>query len=143
MVENMWRKMIVWFLGICLAVTCLGGCGMGKTDTEKIRDLDYTVLESEEIPAELGEMIEEKKEGEFKLTYTSQGYLYIARGFGMQETGGYSIQMRELYLTDNAVYFGADLIGPKKEDHVKEAVSYPYIVVKTEAVDENVVFESR
>ena len=59
----------------------------------------------------------------------------------MQETGGYSIQMRELYLADNAIYFDADLIGPENGQDVEKTVSYPYIVIKTERLEENVVFE--
>ena len=97
-------------------------------------------MEEEEIPAEMATMIAEKKAGEFKLTYTFDGYLYIARGFGVQETGGYSVQMQELYLTENAIYFTAELLGPSEEEAIG-AVSYPYIVIKTEAVEgRNVVF---
>ena len=67
--------------------------------------------------------------------------LYIVRGFGMQETGGYSIQVQNLYLAQNAIYFEADLIGPENGAEAEKAVSYPYIVVKTERLEENVVFE--
>ena len=59
----------------------------------------------------------------------------------MQETGGYSIQMQELYLAENAIYFAADLIGPENGQDVEKTVSYPYIAVKTERLEENVVFE--
>lgn len=130
-------------LFVCLLVCglALTACGIEKKDSTKVRDMDYTVLEPEEVPDELKEVIEEKKEGDFKVTYTYGGYLYIARGFGMQETGGYSIQVKKLYLASNAVYFEAELTGPQKDEKPKEAVSYPYIVIKTEAVDENVVFE--
>lgn len=130
-------------LFVCLLVCglTLTACGIEKKDSTKVRDMDYTVLEPEEVPDELKEVIEEKKEGDFKVTYTYGGYLYIARGFGMQETGGYSIQVKKLYLASNAVYFEAELTGPQKDEKPKEAVSYPYIVIKTEAVDENVVFE--
>lgn len=136
------RKITGWILVLTMLTGVLCSCGVGTVKTEKIRDMDFTVLESEEIPDDLLIMIEEKKQGEFKLTYQEDGYLYIARGYGMQETGGYSIQVDDLYLTGNAVYFEATLIGPKKEEHPQAAVSYPYIVVKTEAVDETVVFES-
>lgn len=130
-------------LFVCLLVCglALTACGIEKKDSTKVRDMDYTVLEPEEVPDELKEVIDEKKEGDFKVTYTYGGYLYIARGFGMQETGGYSIQVKKLYLASNAVYFEAELTGPQKDEKPKEAVSYPYIVIKTEAVDENVVFE--
>ena len=140
--DVMKRKITGWVLLMLLLSCLLCGCGVGAVKTEKIRDVDYTVLESEEIPDDLLVMIEEKKQGEFKLTYQEDGYLYIARGYGMQETGGYSIQVDDLYLTENAVCFGATLIGPKKEEHPQAAVSYPYVVVKTEGVDKTVVFEN-
>ena len=132
-------KKYFMLIGLFLLLIGIASCGIGKNNTTKIRDLEYTVLEEEEIPDELMTMIEEKKEGEFKLTYTYDGYIYIARGFGMQETGGYSIRMQELYLTENAIYFTAELLGPSKEEAIG-AVSYPYIVIKTEAIDRNVVF---
>lgn len=137
------RRTIAGWMVVLLVFTCLmSGCGVGTVKTEKIRDMEYTVLETEEIPDDLLIMIEEKKQGEFKLTYKEDGYLYIARGYGMHETGGYSIQVTDLYLTENAVCFGATLLGPKKEEQPPAAVSYPYIVIKTEAVDETVVFEN-
>lgn len=134
-----WRIRILLLL--LLPLLALGGCSLSKTGTEKIRDLDYTVLEEEEIPEKLLKEIEEKKEGDFKMSYVLDDYLYIVRGFGMQETGGYSIRVQEVYLTENAVYFDADLIGPKAGDVREKAVSYPYIVVKLERQEENVVFE--
>lgn len=137
----MCRKIRVLFVCLLVCGLALAACGIEKKDSTKVRDMDYTVLEPEEVPDGLKEVIEEKKEGDFKVTYTYGGYLYIARGFGMQETGGYSIQVKKLYLASNAVYFEAELTGPQKDEKPKEAVSYPYIVIKTEAVDENVVFE--
>lgn len=141
MVRSMYRKIISLTAALFICCLFFCACGIQKTDSTKVRDLDYTVLEPEEIPDQLMEMIEEKKEGDFRLTYTYEGYLYIARGFGMQETGGYSIQVKELYLSSNAVYFETELLGPGKDEKAAQAVSCPYIVVKTEAVDENVVFE--
>lgn len=117
------------------------GCGIKKSGVEKIRDLDFTVVEQEEIPEKLLEAIEEKKSDDFKMTYILDDDLYIVRGFGMQETGGYSIQVQELYLADNAIYFEADLIGPGSSEEKEKVVSYPYIVIKTERMDEHVVFE--
>ena len=119
----------------------LTGCKITKAGTEKIRDLEYTVVDEEDIPDLLKEEIEQKKAEDFKLSYLEEGALYIARGFGMQETGGYSIQMQELYLADNAIYFKADLIGPEDRSGVSKAVSYPYIVIKTERRGENVIFD--
>ena len=59
-------------------------------------------------------MIEEKKTADFKLTYEMADDLYIVRGYGEQATGGYSICVRDCYLTTNAVVFDTELIGPRK-----------------------------
>lgn len=135
------RKKIYFLVVFLLGILVIGGCTIKKAGTEKIRDLEYTVLEESEIPETLRTEIEEKKSEDFKMSYCEDDGLYIVRGFGMQETGGYSIQMQELYLADNAVYFAADLIGPENGQDVEKTVSYPYIVVKTERLEENVVFE--
>ena len=119
----------------------LTGCAIEKTNRTKVRDLDYIVVSEEEIPEELMLQIEEKKSADFKMTYETPEYLYIVRGYGQQQTGGYSIQVAELYLSSNAVFFKSTLIGPRKGEDVAKSPSYPYIVVQTEKVDKNVVFE--
>lgn len=131
--------LLLLLLMLCGILIC--GCGVKKSGTEKVRDLEFTVLEEDEIPDKLKEAIEEKKADDFKMSYILDDYLYIVRGFGMQETGGYSIQVQELYLADNAIYFEADLIGPESGEVKEKAVSYPFVVVKTERLEENVVFE--
>ena len=134
------RKKCSTFI-LILVLFLLSGCSLKKAGTEKIRDLEYTVLEETELPDALRDAIEEKKTEDFKMSFCEDDALYIVRGFGMQETGGYSIQVKELYLADNAIYFDADLIGPESGENVEKTVSYPYIVVKLERMDENVVFE--
>ena len=84
-------------LMITVLVT-LFGCGIEKTDGNRLQDLEYEIIE-DEIPKELAEKIEENKSADFKLTYENDKYLYIVRGYGEQETGGYSIQILDLYLT--------------------------------------------
>ncbi|MCC8150376.1 MAG: protease complex subunit PrcB family protein [Lachnospiraceae bacterium] len=134
-------KKQVFLLIFILTALSFCGCTLKKAGTEKVRDLEYTVLAESDIPEVLAEEIEENKADDLKMTYREDDYLYIVRGFGMQETGGYSIQMRELYLADNAIYFKAELIGPESGEEVEKAVSYPYLVIKTERVEETVVFE--
>ena len=117
------------------------GCSLERKEVQKLEDLEFTVVEQSDIPEELKKVLEEKKEEGFKLTYTDKKDLYIATGYGKQETGGYSISADECYLTKNAIYLKTTLIGPKKGEKVNEVPSYPYIVVKTKDLDKNVVFE--
>lgn len=130
------------FLGaVILMLGIFGGCGLEKTDDRKLEDLSYTILEEKEIPQEFLAVIEEKKEQMFKLTYTDEESLYIAVGYGVQQTGGYSISVNQCYLSQNAIYFDTTLIGPSKGEQVNEAKSYPYLVIKTKYSEKNVVFQ--
>ena len=124
-----------------MAQTLAAGCSQIKVKEEKLRDLDYTVVGEDEIPEELKTQIEEKKTADFKMTYEEDEYLYIIRGYGQQDTGGYSIQMEELYLTEKALYFKTTLTGPAEDEIISESKSFPYIVIKTEKQDKIVVFE--
>lgn len=138
------KKTIITILALSLTVTFLmltTGCTAEQLSTEKLRDIDFTVVDEDDIPDELEEMIDEKEEQPFKLTYTDDGALYIAVGYGEQPTTGYSIQVKELYESKNAIYIHTDLIGPAKDEKVLERVTHPYIVVKLEYIDKNVVFE--
>jgi hypothetical protein len=126
---------------VCLMLMMTAGCGIQSDKTEKIRDLEYTVVKEADIPEEFLSQIEEKKTTDFRLTYTDGEYLYIARGYGEQSTGGYSIEMQELYLTASTICFSTALYGPQKGEQVTQSVSYPFIVVKLELLNEPVVFE--
>ena len=126
-------------LMITVLVT-LFGCGIEKTDGNRLQDLEYEIIE-DEIPKELAEKIEEKKSADFKLTYENDKYLYIVRGYGEQETGGYSIQILDLYLTQNAVVLHTNLKGPSKDEVKNAEPSYPYIVIRIEHTDKNVIFQ--
>ena len=125
----------------CLVVFLCLGCSVEKENDAKVKDLDFVIVEEKDVPEELKKVMESKKQQIFKLTYEDNGEMYIAVGYGEQKIGGYSIQIKELYLSENAVYFDTDLKGPKKEEITEETKSYPYIVVKTEHRDESVVFQ--
>ncbi len=130
------------FIGLLwmLLFTMLVGCATIDDRTEKLADLDYTVLSPDEFPGELKGTLEEKKAAPFRMTYTDDGYLYICIGYGQQETGGYSITVNELYETANGVYVDTMLTGPGPEEEVSQAISYPFIVLKLEDIGKSVIF---
>ena len=77
----------------------------------------------------------------FRITYSDQGFLYIAQGYEVQPTTGYSVEVKELYETETAVCIKTTLIGPKKGEEKEKAETYPYIVVQTEDVKKDVLFK--
>ena len=133
-----WKKTGL-LVGMMFALV-LSGCAGIDDRTEKLADLEYTVLSPEEYPDELLSTLEEKKAESFRMTYTEEGYLFICLGYGMQETGGYSIAVDELYETANGVYVETTLIGPGPEDESSHTPSYPYIVLKLEDKGKSVIF---
>ena len=91
----------------------LAGCSASKDSGDKVRDLDFTVAGDMDVPDELKNLIAEKQQQPFKLTYSDEQNLYIAVGYGVQPTGGYSISVNELYLTDNSIVVNTELKGRK------------------------------
>ena len=119
------RRRTLGMKGFVLMLTTwlllLTGCS--RVEGERVRDLDGVIVSEEALPAELKEIIDGKKEQAFQLTYSDEDYLYICIGYGKQETGGYSIALNDLYLTETEVRV------------------YPYLVIRTELVKQPVVFQ--
>ena len=124
-----------------LCVVLLAGCSVGTFETAKVRDFDSERVEDADSPEEMRETIEEYKEEAFSFTYADKGRLYIARGYGKQETDGYKIQVSEFYESENAVVFQTTFLGPEPEEGGGDEPSYPYIVVWTEYSGKDVVIE--
>lgn len=145
--KKVWKKKIYRCMtaAVMLAFCAIGvsGCVQKKEPLEKIRDLEFTVIAEENIPPELLQTIEEKKQQGFKVTFQDNGFLYICTGYGEQPAGGYSIAVNGLYETENAIYMDTTLLGPKPEETEgkKASPSFPCIVIKTEFIDKPVVFE--
>lgn len=134
-------KLKLFFLLSSIAVIImLAGCQKKDTEIKRIKDLEFTVVEDGDVPAPIMDIIMEKKKQPFKTSYVYSDNLYIIVGYGEKPTGGYSISVDDLFLASNAVYIYTNLIGPSENDYVTNAVTYPYVVVKTEFVDKIVVF---
>ena len=119
----------------------LAGCSASKDSGDKVRDLDFTVAGDMDVPDELKNLIAEKQQQPFKLTYSDEQNLYIAVGYGVQPTGGYSISVNELYLTDNSIVVNTELKGPEKGENAGAEQAFPYIVIRTEYLENPVVFQ--
>lgn len=124
----------------CIFVLCLfmvfifTACSdeVKEESNDKIKDLEFTVVDDQDIPDVIKQKIEENKMEPFKFSFSDGQYLYIVVGYGEQPTGGYSIQVKEVYESEDYVVILTELLGPSKEDTVTMSLSYPFIVVKTE-----------
>lgn len=111
------RKRSVWI--VCLTVLLLGvfsfaGCVTRVETGEKLQDLEFTVLDKEDVPEEFKSRLEEAKSEPFQMSYADQGSLYIARGYGKQPTSGYSVTVTGLYETENSICISTDLLARRR-----------------------------
>lgn len=135
MQKNKTRLMII--LIVCIVVT--SACGIEKINSKKMKDIDFTVVAENEIPMEVSQIIEERKEKEFKVTYSDEQYTYIIIGYGKQKYQGYSITVKKMYETKNAIFVRTEFEGPKEYTNY-EVDTYPVIVIKMEYSDKDVIF---
>ena len=118
-------KKSVFLLIAVITAFLLSGCRFVRIEEEDRKPVSYTVVEHSDIPEELSRIMEEKKEKEFQLSYETGEDLYLAKGYGRQMSGGYSIQVEELGESGNGLFF---------------ITSYPSIVIKTRRQEKPVTF---
>lgn len=126
---------------VALIAMVVAGCTVTDSSKEKVADVDFTVVAEEEIPKEVKEVIEEKKTEEFRVVFTAGENMYIVVGYGQKETSGYSIAVKELYRTENAIRIDTNLLGPQKGETINEESTYPYIVLMVENMDMPIMFD--
>lgn len=137
----MYRKSILILFVIC--VTVLGmGCEKQEQSAERGKDWDYTVVAVRDCPEDFLKELEQKKINSFQMTYMDGEYLYVAVGYGEQATGGFSIAVRGLYEMGDKLCFETELLGPGKDETVKQKASYPFVIIKTEKTEREVVFDN-
>lgn len=135
------KKRAAFIISMLAAFLLFTACSAGRDHMEKLKDIEFTVVSPTEIPEELMDaMTENEKEG-FQLTYADKGYLYLAYGYGERETSGYSVEVEECCETEDLIKLKTNLLGPSKEEKIIEKSTYPYVVVKMEYIEKNVIFE--
>lgn len=125
--EGPGQVFLMVLLTVMLSVSA-AGCQFIKIEERERTPLEYTIVKQEEIPAEAVELMERKKEEAFQMTYQEGNVRYLMKGYGVQLSGGYSIQVEEVSESENAVFCKTRLIGPSEEAGGEP--SYPCIVLK-------------
>lgn len=127
-------KRIKMFLTVIAVTMLLSGCSFGTIEEQKTGDVIYEIVKKEEIPEQLKEEIKEAGKKEMWISYADTGkeetYLYVVRGYGTQQTTGYSIEVNACYETVDTVVIRTTLQGPEKKEKIHKKKTYPYIVIK-------------
>ena len=140
------RKRHTWVISALilsiLIISGLQGCEFKIVPQEQEKkELEFVIVSEECITEPVAILIEGRKEEEMKLTYVDGKDRYLIIGYGKQNTGGYSISIKDLYATENAIYVDTCLMGPAKKNKMKEVPSYPFIVLQIWEMGLPVVFQ--
>ncbi|MDD3223018.1 MAG: protease complex subunit PrcB family protein [Clostridia bacterium] len=140
--RNVDKKILYMMMATIWVLIFLCSCSLFDASDKKVGNIDFTVINPEELPEEIREMIEERQKEDFQMAYHDGSYSYIIVGYGQQETSGYSIQVKDVYQGENGIWVDTNLIGPEKSETVEAVPSYPYVVIKIEIVDQTIRFKS-
>ena len=112
---------------------------------KKTGEIEYEIVKKEEIPEKLKEEIAEAEKSEMWISYADTGkeetYLYVVRGYGTQQTTGYSIEVNACYETVDTVVIRTTLQGPEKKEKIHKKKTYPYIVIKMPYTEKQIIYE--
>ena len=138
-------KRIKMFLTVIAVTMLLSGCSFGTIEEQKTGDVIYEIVKKEEIPEQLKEEIKEAGKQEMWISYADTGkeetYLYVVRGYGTQQTTGYSIEVNACYETVDTVVIRTTLQGPEKKEKIHKKRTYPYIVIKMPYTEKQIIYE--
>ena len=134
-----------WTAAAVAVMLLFTGCSLGTLKDQKTGEIEYEIVKKEEIPEKLKEEIAEAEKSEMWISNADTGnegrYLYIVKGYGRQETTGYSIEVNECYETEHTVVVRTTLLGPQKKEKTHKKKTYPYIVIKIPYTDKQIIYE--
>ena len=137
---NLKKRLSGLLLVILLLVMAeASGCSLERGKNSSKKEVDFTIVKSEDIPEQLKKQIDMKMKDEFDLTYSDGNNMYIVSGYGEVPTGGYSITVEELRMDSNKIHVRTKLHAPEESNDIVQEFSCPYIVIKLEDNDKKVV----
>ena len=132
-------KRLVISASLCIILCISQTACLKKDEKEQRQNIVYAVCKRNVIPTQLGDLIDEQKREAFHFTYTTGGFTYYVVGYGRQPGRGYQIKVNEFCADETHIYIDTTLKGVTKE-HQKNGTSYPYIVLKSQFYEKDVIF---
>lgn len=127
-----------------LMIVCFVGCGKLEKGTDG--RISFVVCTEEMIPSELKQLIEDKKQHSFAMSYVSGETMYVAVGYGAHDTRDLCVVVEDFYMTDKVAYLDTNLLSagmtPSDANAVGECSMYPYIVIKCDRFDAPIYYNA-
>ena len=129
----------VVLLLLMMVISC-GEKQKPKRTYESMQDAVYEIVSGSDVPHKVNEKIFKERDKGFGFSYRDNEGMYIAFGFGRQNTGGFSIQLAAVKENEDEILIEAKLIAPAPEEVVSTSPSYPYMILKLDNTEKNVEF---
>lgn len=130
------------------------GCRVVRKEISEGTRMEITIVDEQKVPDQMKENIEKMIEKPFQITYLEGEWLYIAQGYGKQETTGYAIRIDNCMEGKEAIWVETTLLGPGSAEIEKdeegqgniciredEFSKYPYVVWKITKSKKPIIFE--
>lgn len=137
---NRKKWIFIQIVFVLFGVICLTGCQIKKVGEIKRKDISFTVCDEGRLPKELVKIIQSKKKEPFKMTYRTKDYMYIVVGYGAQDREDIAISVTDCYLTQNGIIVDTKLIADSSKKLANNSCFYPYVAIKCELYEEEVIF---
>lgn len=124
---------------VIFAVCSLMGCRSITKTQEGHVPVKYEIVEEADIPDDMKEEIEQKKEKPFRIVYREPEALYIGEGYGKKDCRGYCVEWVECAVAEEALYIETTLHGPGGDGVACES-EYAYSVIKMEENGKPIMF---
>lgn len=120
-------------LSVVMVFLMLFFIGCRKKPANVSKPLDFHLCDSTMVPDTFMEIIEEKKDEQFKISYACNDCIYIAVGYGLQSTNDRMVCLEELKINDRAIFISTGLYTKNHSfdpTYASEASICPYIVIR-------------
>ncbi|ABR50217.1 hypothetical protein Amet_4136 [Alkaliphilus metalliredigens QYMF] len=100
------------------------------------QEVSYVILEKEQVPEEIQEILPRYKMLERALAAKVQDDIYVIVTRGEKLTAGYSVDIEQIMIIkdhdEEKLMVHAAFKDPKADDLVAQVISYPYVVARVE-----------
>ena len=110
-----------------------------ETPSDDYKNIEFEIIDPESLEGELKEEFGCNQPEEGKVVVEYDGYKFILVSAGRKPTGGYSIIVGSLEGYEKHIVLQALLYSPGEDDDVKQAPSYPSLLIKIPADDREVI----
>ncbi len=131
---------INWKLFIAMILIIVITVGLVKFIPKLIfkndKEVGYMVLDKEQIPEKIHEILPKYKMLERALAIKAEDQIYVIVTRGQKLTAGYNVDIEKLELVkeeeETRLVVHAIFKDPKPDDIVTQSMTHPYVIVKTE-----------